>query len=133
MVTHQKANENGNTLFTITDIITQHLRYQQICIYIHTILAYLRDSLMYMRQVAIQTMYYINAATTNILSPNILPVEVLRNILRHIESQLAYQWTCLYHQMTPSISTGTLKHIYSQQTDKFYSSLMYLYRTEHNR
>ena len=53
-----------------------------------TILAHLRDSLTYIRQVAIHTMDYVDAATTNILSPDILPVEDLRNILRHIESEL---------------------------------------------
>ena len=63
-------------------------RYQQIYIYICTILAYLRDSLTYMRQVAIHMMGYVDAATTNILSPDILPMEDLRNMLRHIESEL---------------------------------------------
>ena len=57
-------------------------------IYMHTILAYLRDSLTYMRQVAIHPVDYIDATTTNLLSPNILPVEDLRNMLRHIESEL---------------------------------------------
>ena len=33
-------------------------------------------------------MHYVDAATTNILSPDILPMEDLRNMLRHIESQL---------------------------------------------
>ena len=41
-------------------------------IYMHTILAYLRDSLTYMRQVAIHMMEYVNVATTNVLSPDIL-------------------------------------------------------------
>ena len=41
-----------------------------------------------MRQVATHTMDYADAAMTNILSPDILPVEVLRGMLRHIESQL---------------------------------------------
>ena len=41
-----------------------------------------------MRQASIHTMDYVDAATTNILSPNILPVEDLRNMLRHIESEL---------------------------------------------
>ena len=50
-------------------------------IYMHTILAYLIDSLSDMRQVAIHTMDYVGAATTNILSPDILPVEDLRNML----------------------------------------------------
>ena len=54
-----------------------------------TILAYLRDALTYMRQVAIHTMDYVDTATTNILSPDILPVEDLRSMLRHIESELS--------------------------------------------
>ena len=85
----QNVNEDVNTLFNITDILTQYLRYQEIYTYAHTILAYLRDSLTYMRQVAIQTMDYVDTDMTDILSPYyILPVEELRNMLRHIESQL---------------------------------------------
>ena len=53
-----------------------------------TILVYLRDSVTYMRQVATHMMEYVDAATTNVLSPDILPVEDLRNMLRHIESEL---------------------------------------------
>ena len=41
-----------------------------------------------MRQVAIHMMDYVDVATTNVLSPGILPVEDLRNMLRHIESEL---------------------------------------------
>ena len=33
-------------------------------------------------------MDYVDAAITIVLSPDILPVEDLRNILRHIESEL---------------------------------------------
>ena len=54
----------------------------------HTIQAYPRDSLSYMRQVAIHMMDYVDAATTNVLLPDILPVEDLRNMLKHIESEL---------------------------------------------
>ena len=57
-------------------------------IYMWTILAYLRDSLTYTRQVAICMMDYVDAATTNILSPDLLPVADLRNMLRHKESEL---------------------------------------------
>ena len=93
----QKVNEDVNTLFNITDILTQCLGYQQIYIYAHTILVYLRDSLMYMRQVAIHKMDYVDAATTNILSTYILPEEELRNMLRHIKSKLPSKCTCPYH------------------------------------
>ena len=41
-----------------------------------------------MRQVAIHMMNYVDAATTNILSPDILPVEDPRNMLRYRESEL---------------------------------------------
>ena len=68
-------------------------------IYTYTILAYLRDSLTYLRQVAIHT------ATTNVLSPDILPVEDLRNILRHIESELP-------SMMHPPISSDSTFHFY---------------------
>ena len=54
----------------------------------HNILAYLRGSLTYIRQAAIHTMDYVDAATTNVLSCDILQVEDLRKMLRHIESEL---------------------------------------------
>ena len=41
-----------------------------------------------MRQVALHMMAYVDAATTNVLSPDILPVEDLRNMLRHKKSEL---------------------------------------------
>ena len=71
-----------------TEVLTQCIRYQQMYIYMHTILAYLRDFLTYMRQVVIHTMDYVDAATTNVLSPDILPVKDLRNMLWHIEPEL---------------------------------------------
>ena len=46
--------------------------------YMCTIPAYLRDSLTYMRQVAIHMMDYVDVATTNVLSRDILPVEDLK-------------------------------------------------------
>ena len=84
----QRSNEDLDRLFNITVALTQHIRYQQMYIQMCTILSYLRDSLTYMTQVAIHMMDYVDAATTNVLSLDILPVEDLRNILRHIESEL---------------------------------------------
>ena len=57
-------------------------------IYMLTILAYLRDSLTYMRHIVIHMIDYVDAATTNVLSSDILPVVDLKNILKHIESEL---------------------------------------------
>ena len=45
----QRSNEDLNKLNNITEVLTQHIRYQQMYIYMCTILAYLRDSLTNMR------------------------------------------------------------------------------------
>ena len=82
-------NEDLNKLFNSTEVLTQNTRYQQMYIYMHTILAYLIDYLIYMRQVAIHMMNYVNAVTTNILLPDIVPMEDLRNMLRYVESELS--------------------------------------------
>ena len=71
----QRAH-NITTLFNITNSIYSHINYQQILLHVYSILANLRDSLHYMRQIAMHAMYYIDAATTGILSPHILPVEL---------------------------------------------------------
>ena len=81
-----RSNEDLDKLFNITEPLTQYVRYQQMYIYMCTILAYPRDSLTYMWQIAIHTMDYVDAATTNELSPDILPVKDLKNMLIHIES-----------------------------------------------
>ena len=52
----QGSNEDLDKLFNIIEVLTQCIRYQQMYIYICPILAYLRDSLTYMRQVAIHMM-----------------------------------------------------------------------------
>ena len=41
-----------------------------------------------MREVVTNTMHYMDAATTGILSPHVLPVEDLREMLLHIEKAL---------------------------------------------
>ena len=41
-----------------------------------------------MRKVVIHMMDYVDVATTNVLSPDILSAEYLRNMLKHLESEL---------------------------------------------
>ena len=84
----QRTHNDITTLFNITSLIYTHINYQQILLYVHSILANLRDSLYYMRQIAIHAMDYIDAATASILSPHIHPVEDLREMLMHIEAEL---------------------------------------------
>ena len=48
----QKANQEMSILLNFTDVLTHCLRYHHIYTYAHTIFAYLRDYLTYMKQVA---------------------------------------------------------------------------------
>ena len=84
----ERTQNDNTTLFNITSSIYTHMNYQQILLHICSILANLRDSLYYMRQIAMHVMDYIDAATTSMLSPYILPVEDLWEMPIHIEAEL---------------------------------------------
>ena len=84
----ERTHKDVTTLYNITSSSYTYLNYQQIVLHIHSILANLRDSLYYMRQVAMHMMNFIDAATTGILSPHVLPVEDLQKMLTHIEEVL---------------------------------------------
>ena len=84
----ERTQQDITTFYNITSLIYTSLDYQQIVINISFILANLRDSLCYMRQVAMHMMAYIDTATTGILSPHVLPVEDLWKMLTQIEDAL---------------------------------------------
>ena len=84
----ERTHNNVTTLFNITSLIYTHINYQQILLHFCSILANLRDSLYYMWQIAMHVMDYIDAATTGILSPHVLPVEDLWEMLIHIDKEL---------------------------------------------
>ena len=80
----EKTHQDVTTLYNLTHSLYSSLSYQQIVLHICSILANLRDSLYYMREVALHTMDYIDAATTGILSPHVLPVDrSQRNAITH--------------------------------------------------
>ena len=65
-----------------------------------------------MRQFAIHMMDYVDTATTIVLSPDILPLEDQRNMLRHIESKLPSTMHLPSLWITPFISAGIPAHMY---------------------
>ena len=77
-----------NNLYNIMHSLYNSISYQQIVLHIRSVLANLQDSLHYIREITLHTMDYINAATTGVLSPLILPVQDLRKMLRYIEDTL---------------------------------------------
>ena len=84
----ERTHNDVTTLFNITSSIYTHINCQQIILHMHSILANLRDSLYYMRQIAMHTVDYIDAATTGILSPHVFPVEDLQEMLIYTKAVL---------------------------------------------
>ena len=76
--TVERTHQDITTLYNITSSLYSSLSYQQIILHICSILANFRDSLHYVREVAMHAMDYIDTATTGILTPHVLPVEALR-------------------------------------------------------
>ena len=84
----EKTRQDITTLYNIMNSLYNSMSYQQIVLHIRSLLANLWDSLHYIRETALHTMDYIDAATTGILSPHILPVQDLRKMLKYIEETL---------------------------------------------
>ena len=72
MNTAEKTHQDVTTLYNVTHSLYSSLSYQQIVLHFHSILANLKDSLYYMREVAIHIMDYVDAATTGIHLPHVL-------------------------------------------------------------
>ena len=83
-----KMVQDINNLYNITTLLYTSLSYHQLVLQIRSVLANLWDSLSYIRAVSMHTMDYINAATTGILSPHVLPIADLTQMLSHIEETL---------------------------------------------
>ena len=77
-----------NQLYNLTTSLTTSISCHQLILFIRSVFANLCDSLHYIRMVSTQTMSYIDTATSGTLSPHILPMMDLQNILLHIEASL---------------------------------------------
>ena len=83
-----KMVQDVNNLYNITTLQHSSLSYHQLVLHIRSVLANLWDLLSYIRKVSMHTMDYIDAATTRTLSPHILPIADLQQMLSHIEETL---------------------------------------------
>ena len=80
--------DNINNLYNLITSLSTSLSYYQLILHIRSVLANLWDSLSYVRTVSIHIMDYIDAATTGTLSPHILPITDLKQMLSHIDETL---------------------------------------------
>ena len=77
-----------NNLYNLPTSLATSLSYYQLILHIRSVLANLLDSLSYTRKSSMHTMDYIDAATTGKLSPHILHITDLKQMLSHIEETL---------------------------------------------
>ena len=81
-----KSNEDIIALFNITNQLATQV--QNIILHLRAMLANLRDCLHFMKQLANHVLEYIDTATTGTLTPHLIPVPDLQQMLYQIESEL---------------------------------------------
>ena len=77
-----------HNLYNLTTSLVASININQMILHIRSVFANLRDSLHYLRTVSTHTMDYIDAATSGILSPHVLPVADLQKMVNHIADTL---------------------------------------------
>ena len=82
------TSQDINHLYNLTTSLAASINFNQMILHIRSVFAYLRDSLHYLSTVSTHTMDYIDAATSGILSPHVLPVADLQKMLQHIADTL---------------------------------------------
>ena len=83
-----KSNEDIRVLFNITNQLATQVQVQNIVLHLQAMLANLRDCLHFMKQLANHLLEYIDTATTGPLTPHLIPVPDLQQMLYQIESEL---------------------------------------------
>ena len=82
------TSQDINNLYNLTTSLVASINFNQMILHIGSVFANLPDSLHYLQTVSTHTMEYINAATSSILSPHVLPVMDLQKMLQHISDTL---------------------------------------------
>ena len=82
------TSQDINNLYNLTMSLAASINFNKMILHIRSVFANLRDSLHYLWTVSTHTMAYIDAATSGILSPHVLPVMDLQKMLQHIADTL---------------------------------------------
>ena len=83
-----KSNKDIRVLFNITNQLATQVQVQNIVLHLRAMLTNLRDCLHFMKQLANHILEYIDTATTGALTPHLIPVPDLQQMLYRIESEL---------------------------------------------
>ena len=82
------TSQDINNLYNLTTSLAASINFNQMILHITSVFANLQDSLHYLQTVSTHTMAYINATTSGILSPHVLPIMDLQKMFQHIGDTL---------------------------------------------
>ena len=82
------ATQDINNLYNVTTALASSITFNQMILHIRSVFVNLRDTMQYLCTISTHAMDYINAATSSILSPHVLPVADLCMMLQHIADTL---------------------------------------------
>ena len=82
------ASQDIDNLYNVTTSLASSISFNQMILHIRSVFANLHDSIHYLHTLSTHTKDYINAATSGILSPHVLPVADLQKMLQHIVDTL---------------------------------------------
>ena len=88
MAVVRTTSQDINNLYNLTTSLATSINFNQMILHIRSVFANLCDSLHYIQTVSIHTMVYIDAATSGMLSPHVLPIIDLQKMLQHIADTL---------------------------------------------
>ena len=82
------ATQDIDNLYNVTTSLASSISFNQMILHIRSVFANLHDSMHYLCTLSTHTKDYINATTSGILSPHVLPVVDLQKMLQHIADTL---------------------------------------------
>ena len=82
------ASQDIDNLYNVTTSLASSISFNQMILHIRSVFANLCDSIHYLQSLSTHTKDYIDAATSGILSPHVLPVADLQKMLQHIADTL---------------------------------------------
>ena len=82
------TSQDINNLYNLTTSLATSINFNQMTLHLRSVFANFHDSLHYLQTVSTHTIEYIDAATSGIISPHVLPVADLQKMLQHIADTL---------------------------------------------
>ena len=128
-----KSNEDIRALFNITNQLATQVQVQNIILHFRAMLANLRDYLHFMKQLANHVLEYIDSATTGTLTPHLIPVPDLQQMLYRIESELPPNMHLPIPSSDPLHFYRYLRTHVLMEENQFLLLIVFPFRTEHNR